>query len=413
MNPEDLLKLRDYLFEKAVGPVRPLPLFQLLAVTRTTEPGFDAVIHFAGSSPRWRLAGLTGDPVSLLCDLIAQTDYKDLALAFEHHDLRQGWPVDWPETRVEPGFAFPTLVLRDVADGKVQGLAIKNLRHGGNLEGVLAAQFFEPTDASAIVARLMKLPVTGKLEKLWTAQFVKEANVGPCSLTDVLASASQSPGGQTVVLLYRQGEWLSGVWSNPEKVEWSSGELQLTSVADFHGTPVSELKRKSRSGLDALRSRKTLEGDYAVLASAASWYVTDAEIVGTETHPGVAELCAWWNSLAPEMLRSAGFFRAYIWDDKNKIFEACDPQEPAGLAPQFEQSHFALFEAPGKPTVLVEFFRGSIYNKRDGGIGTAIFQVDGNEAYTVGEDLADADEALFSVHSLKRLNKALTAPTQS
>ncbi|ASW03899.1 hypothetical protein [Paraburkholderia aromaticivorans] len=62
-----------------------------------------------------------------------------------------------------------------------------------------------------------------------------------------------------------------------------------------------------------------------------------------------------------------------------------------------------LFEHPGMPTVLACFYRGRSFNKDDGTGYTTIFAADGSEVTSIGADVAEVDEAYYSLIGLENL----------
>ena len=207
------------------------------------------------------------------------------------------------------------------------------------------------------------------------------------------------------MIVYRRDEWLWGIWNNPGLQHYAgNGSLVLSSVADFHGSRVSMAKRATRPGLDDAKGRQTIVGDGAALERAlalAKMARSDEPKFGEyESHPGVKALCAWWNAAAPDNMRTAGCFRLYAWDDAKQIFLAGDPEEPAMQADVLaDGGAYAIFEREGRPTIAAQFYRGREFNQEQSG-GSIVFSASGIEAYDVGLNAADMDEAYYSARGL-------------
>lgn len=64
---------------------------------------------------------------------------------------------------------------------------------------------------------------------------------------------------------------------------------------------------------------------------------------------------------------------------------------------------YALFDADGdRPMVLLWFLRGRRFNTGEGG-GTMIYSANGQPAYDLGLDLAEVDEAYYSLRGLESI----------
>ena len=94
----------------------------------------------------------------------------------------------------------------------------------------------------------------------------KDCDISALSLDDAIAQTPETETGQKDVFVYRDSEWLSGIWNNPQKP--NAFPLKLMSLADFHGLRVSKTKRNKRVGLDVAKVNQTIPGDYDVLCSA-------------------------------------------------------------------------------------------------------------------------------------------------
>jgi len=302
---------------------------------------------------------------------------------------------------------IPELVLHESSDGSVTGVAVREMR--SSYHATFAGKFAEPLEVEEGIAVLRRLAANDKY-----GSWKKELDVDATSLEEAIESSPESPSGQKFVLLYRGNEWLWGIWNRPNHPNRSEAlkdmaGVDLRSVADFHGTRVSAAKRAARPGLDAVRANQTVAGPYQVLEGAID-LLGESRLRSAnkkqdyEAHPAVRHLCAWWNGRAPEGSREAGLVRLYVWNEKDRIFNACDPEEPAALANQMEGVRsYALFEYPGMPTVLASFFRGRRFNEDDGEGGTRILAADGSASNWVGLDIAEVDEAYYSLLCLEQL----------
>lgn len=313
----------------------------------------------------------------------------------EETDLQTGASKEFP--------GYPELVLRETPDGRVRGVAMREMRSSYHVR--FAGEFVEPEDVDRGIELLRRLAQNDSY-----GTWKKEADVDAATLDEAIASTPESSVGQKFVLVYRENEWLWGIWNNPEhptRVPSLAG-LRLSSVADFHGTRVSAAKRNARPGLDAVRTRQTLTGVYDVLEGAVCLLeasrLRSSDKQDYEAHPAVSALCEWWNKHAPEGSREAAFARMYVWNETDRIFNACDPEEPAVQAHQAATwTSFALFEHSGMPTVLATFFRGRRFNQGDDHGFATIFTADGSEGTSIGLDVAEVDEAYYGLVGLERL----------
>lgn len=301
---------------------------------------------------------------------------------------------------------YPELVLRELPDGCVTGVAMREMRSSFHV--TFAGNFVEPEEVERGIQILRTLDQNEAY-----GSWKKELDVDAASLDDAIASSPESSVGQKFVFLYRGNEWLWGIWNNPDHPK-RSGALKdlagvdLRSVADFHGTRVSVAKRGQRPGLDTVRANQTVAGPYQELEVAIDLleqsHLRSRDKQDYEAHPAVRYLCDWWNRNAPEGSREAGVVRLYVWNETDRIFNACDPEEPAAQADQLDSwPSYALFEHPGMPTVVACFYRGRSFNKDDGTGYTTIFAADGSEASSIGLEVAEVDEAYYSLIGLENL----------
>lgn len=370
--------------------------FRFVAVTPGTD-GAEATVHINHLEMVWQLAGVDESPLEYLEGVLAGSPFADNKITVA---LCREWALPWDITAVDPSRDFPTLILFEHPDLSVDGVLMREPHHGSYTE--LADGYPERAEALALLADLQALDRYQPF-----LRWYKESNIHATTLDEACAAAPESPVGQKFVVLYRGHEWFFGIWNNPVKIPRDASKpLSLSSIADFHGTRVSTSKLATRTGLELVKGQEMLRGEGAVLDFALA--VTrklrqdgvDFEVGQYETHPGVQSLCAWWNTTAPEPLRSAGCFRLYVWDEKTKVFHAGDPDEPAMDASVLVNSGpFALFEKPGAPLVAATFYRGREFNVARGG-GSVVFSVDGEEAYDMGLALHEMDEAYYSALGL-------------
>ena len=399
MNEAQCLELRD-LISRCTFPAdehgHVHRRFRFVAVTPGGD-GADATVHINHLEMVWRLAGVEETPLQYLESVIAHSPFAARKINVAH--CRE-WTAPWEITAVDPGRDFPTLILFEHPDRSVDGVLMREPHHGSHTD--LADAYPERAEALALLADLQALERYQPFMRWY-----KESNIHAASLDEACAAAPESPVGQKFVVVYRGDEWFFGIWNNPVKIPRDASKpLSLSSIADFHGTRVSKSKLDTRSGLELVKGRETLRGESAVLEFALT--VTrklrqdgvDFKVGEFEAHPGVQSLCTWWNTVAPEPLRSAGCFRLYVWDEKRKVFQAGDPDEPAMDAGVLANcGPFAVFEKPGAPLVAATFYRGREFNVARGG-GSVVFSVNGEEAYDMGLALHEMDEAYYSALGL-------------
>lgn len=310
----------------------------------------------------------------------------------------------------EECFGHPGLVLFEQPNGAVSGVVMREMKCFTHVD--FADGYPEPLDAERGVEILRRM-APGDPYSTWQ----KESNIDAASLADAIASTPESSVGHKDVFVYRGNEWLWGIWKNPARSKCRADTfpagVELTSVADLHGTRVSREKRAKRPGLESLRANQVLVGSYPVLEAAtalvAKFRPEASEQSDPEAHPAVRHLCEWWNRQAPDGSREAGVVRLYVWNENAGIFNPCDPEEPPAPADQIAtQPSYALFEHPGKPTVVACFYRGRSFNKDMGDDSTMTFAADGSNAYWIGREIVGVDEAQYSVVGLQNLAKSLS-----
>jgi hypothetical protein len=332
---------------------------------------------------------------------ISQTAFKDVlgALSFQEHEW-DGWPIKWSYTAKEAHYNFPAVILRELPDGKVTGVLMREAR-AGHLHEKFASKYAEPEEVEEVLARLAAMPVDARFMLRWH----KEGDVIADSLDAAMKATPQSPQGQKYALVYRDNEWWFGIWNDPNKDSPLAGSFILTSLADFHGLRTSKAKRDSRGGLDIVREKQTLAGNYALLDEAIAMLPDiDRKDKKYEEHPALKLLVNWWNEHAPsEEMRHAGYCRFYVWNEKDRTFIAGDPEEPAVQASAMASTPtFALFEREGSPAVALCFYRGRAFNTEKNG-GTLIYWANGEEMWDLGLDISEVDEAYYAIAGLRAL----------
>ncbi|MFT3960963.1 hypothetical protein [Propionivibrio sp.] len=315
--------------------------------------------------------------------------------------MRGGWPVAWDITAKESFDNFPTLVLSETEDGKVAGVLMRNPHHS-NVDARLANAYAEPHEVEVLIKEL-----TGLAPDKRFMGWYKDCNITADSIDAAIALTPESDAGQKHVLVYREMEWLSGLWNNPAKPH--AYPMELSSVADFHGTRVSVAKRRSRGDLEVAQAKQTIPGDYDVLDQALA--LLSSSDGGTnsdyEAVPAIKVLCDWWNTHAPESMRPAALFRVYIWKPNRRTFVAADPEEPALQAEVLAKiPAYAIFQRSGRPTIALNFYRGRLFNKEDT-CGTLTYYANGQEAWQIDQDLAQVDEAYYSLKGMRALNSQI------
>lgn len=408
MDQNQCAELRDKIFASTFRTNRPgFPdrLFRFLAVEPGGVGGSDATVHFAYAPAVWERAGYGSTPndvATLLEVTIDETPYKDKNLALQFHDyLRGGWPIAWGITAKESFNNFPSLVLLEDDDGTVRGVLMRD-SHSGDVNARLANAYAEPHEVEDLINELTALAPDEQF-----MGWYKDCNITAGSIDAAIALTPESDAGQKHVLVYREMEWLWGLWNNPTKPH--AYPMKLSSVADFHGTRVSAAKRRSRGGLDVAKEKQTIPGDYAVLDEALALLSEDSDSAGAdyEAIPAIKVLCAWWNTHAPESMRPAALFRVYVWKPHRRTFVAGDPEEPAVQACDLASiPTYAIFEREGHPTVALTFFRGRIFNKEDE-CGTQTFYANGEDGWQIGVDLDQVDEAYYALKGLQAIEPIL------
>ena len=404
MNDAQCLALRDLIIASTFPANEhgyAAPRFRYVAVVRDGDcprsvPG-DATVLYHYLPAAWERAGAGSDADAFIRGLLNQSPFHAKSIRLEHRP--NSWDALWSIAAVSPSDNMPTLVLIEKPDRSVEGVVMREVGTFGS-HATLADTYPEPGQAQAALQQLVELEPYAPF-----LRWYKESNIAASTLDEACTRAPQSPQGQKFVIVYRRDEWLWGIWNNPGLQHYAgNGSLVLSSVADFHGSRVSMAKRATRPGLDDAKGRQTIVGDGAALERAlalAKMARSDEPKFGEyESHPGVKALCAWWNAAAPDNMRTAGCFRLYAWDDAKQIFLAGDPEEPAMQADVLaDGGAYAIFEREGRPTIAAQFYRGREFNQEQSG-GSIVFSASGIEAYDVGLNAADMDEAYYSARGL-------------
>lgn len=265
----------------------------------------------------------------------------------------------------------------------INGLAERIGAEPGDVEKSLNATLTEAKPGELVFDRLFRGCVEG------------------VDLASVLQEVSAAPGEQVMVLIYRDFDWWSGMWNNKGfDTPVTDADLELSSVSAFYGTPMSEVVRNRRLGIEPVLEKAILKADYNILRQAMEYRSVTAKFGDFEAHPGVQLLASWWNNLAPEQLRSAAFAQFYVWDAENKFFQALDTEEPA-LSTEFMvgSGSLAVFHEDGGPVIVADFIRGRAHNLSD----TFVFRVDGSEFWDVGLAREEVDDAYYCAASLNSL----------
>lgn len=387
--------LRDWLFTPiTVADAHPIHPLRFLAVEPDPEGVQDAVVHYAYNEPTWERAGLDISPEVYLKNLLATSAFSSSKVTFLWHPYH-AWSLPWGHTAKADGDNFPTLVLMEHPDDRVSGVLMSD-SHTAHSEGQLAKVAFEPEEVSALLAQMQAEPEHTRRWGLY-----KVSNIEAASIEAALAASPSTVVGQKHVILYRGSEWLHGFWNDPAKMkEGEDRALNLSSIADFYGTPVSQAKKASRLGMANIRHHFTLHGDYALLDQAmAALADMGGQISGDIElgHP-LKIICDWWNASVPEALRPAAMFRVYVWNEESRTFVAGDPDEPAIQAANMttEMANWALFEAAGRPPVALCFSRSRSFNTRAEYNGTQVYYADGSPGYEIGQPISEVDEAYYS-----------------
>lgn len=390
--------LRDILFEECFVGEWKENKFRYLAVIagKSTKK---ATLYFAYAKPVWARANVATDSGSVESEiryLVSKTKYANYDISIVYRDyLRGQWDLPWGLTAKAKHDNMPSFILVEREDGAVDGVIMRdsNMSHNHHQFESDNAEMHE-VDRAIISLRALK-----KDQKYFS--WYKDCNISANSLEEALRTDKIESVEQKHVLIYRDNEWLSGYHNTFD----GKDDLNLYSVADTNPIRVSETKRSTRPGLEILKGKKFLKGDYAVLEKAMSitYGGKGLKFGDYENCPGVIELCKWWNENAKEEFRHASTFRVYIWSEDEKVFVAGDPEEPSFGPHQLASDEVtAVFREKNKPLVMVSFMKGRSSNVSDG-MGTLTYYVNGDPGYDIGCGLDEVDEALYASIGLRTL----------
>lgn len=373
-----------------------------LAVVPGGTGAANATVHFvpeAGDQDIDQPVTAPAAPEQLLRATLASSCYHASTVDLQsHRSISPQWPAAWSDTATTHIGGLPTLLVMEGEDGSVAGVVVRGLMPN-RAEVQIADATPEPHDARSYIDALRALQENTEIEGGY-----KETSIDAASLTEAIETSPESTTGQKFVLVYRQDEWLHGLWNNPLNHRDAS-PMQLASVADCYGTRISTAKRQARAGLDHARTHQTMVGDYAVLLHALSLLPEHnglPEGGSYEALPAIEVVCRWWNEHAPPEMRPAACFRIYTWDEATLCFQPEDPEEPAMQADTMAaEPTYALFEQAGYPTRALVFFRGRAYNTLDGDSWTATYFANGDRATTNGIPPDQVDEAWYTLVGLR------------
>ncbi len=400
MQDTQCLEIRDWLFnqhDRVTGTTR---LFRYVAVVPNDSDGNNATVHYALARPVPITGTFAAEPDDIVRELLAQSPFRLAELQLAEHDvLKDSWPVKWRLTAKDSYSNWPVLVLYEREDKSVYGVVMRSPQLESNAMR-FASLYCDPEEVGLILDLLMLM----QPDDAFLGWF-KESEIAAGDLEEALKATPQTDSGQKFVLLYRVDEWLSGIWN----ADRPAGErINLTSLADFHGLPVSLMKKRRRADLEQACDNQTIKGDYDALVRALA--AAGGEMPGAgsdcEGDPAVRILCDWWNGTAPNGMRHAGALRIYVWSDERRVFLPGDPEEP-GLSAEVlaTQPSYALFQEPGKPTVAVVFLRGREHNAALPNGSTQILFANGNPCCVIALPKTAVDEAFHSAQGLRAVRR--------
>ncbi len=400
MQETQCLAIRDWLFDQRDRVTGTARLFRYVAVIPNDGDASSASVHYALARPVPITGTFAAEPDAIVRELLAQSPFRSAELRLAEHDvLKDAWPVKWQLTAKDSYSNWPVLVLSEREDKSVYGVVMRSPQ----LESAalrFASLYCEPEEVDLILDLLMLMPA----DEAFLGWF-KESEVAADELEAALASAPQTDAGQKFVLLYRADEWLSGIW-NADRPD--TERIDLTSLADFHGIPVSQAKKRRRADLEQVCANQTVQGNYEALLTALTAAAGDMPTRDSdyEADPAVRSLCEWWNGVAPDGMRHARALRIYVWSDERRVFLPGDPEEP-GLSADVlaSQPTYALFQEPGKPTVAVVFLRGREHNVSLPNNSTQILFANGNPCYATSLPKTVVDEAFYSAQGLRAVRR--------
>jgi hypothetical protein len=119
-----------------------------------------------------------------------------------------------------------------------------------------------------------------------------------------------------------------------------------------------------------------------------------------EASPAVSDLCQWWNTNAPEASRHARCFMVGVVSGGHVSYlgyDECPKIYPEDFS---KSSSYAVFQSPNGFTYVVQFLRGSNFNKIENG-GYCVYEADGTLMWEVGTD--ECNESYYSIQGLHAL----------
>lgn len=398
MQDTQCLEIRDWLFDQRDRVTGTTRLFRYVAVVLGDGDG--ATVHYALARPVPITGTFAAEPDDIVRELLAQSPFRSAELHLAEHDvLKDGWPVNWRLTAKDGKSNWPVLVLCEREDKCVYGVVMR----APNLESNalrFASLYCDPEEVDLILDLLMLMPA----DEAFLGWF-KDSEIAAGDLDTALSTTPQTDAGQKFVLLYREDEWLSGIWNADRPV---GNRINLTSLADFHGIPISQAKKRRRADLEQACANQTVKGDYEALLKALASASGDMPSRGSdyEADPAVHALCDWWNSAAPHGMRHAGALRIYVWSAERRVFLPGDPEEPGLPADVLaSQPSYALFQEPGQPTVAVVFLRGRDHNVALPNGSTQVLFANGNPCHVIALPEASVDEAFYSAQGLRAVHR--------
>ena len=400
MQDTQCLAIRDWLFDQHDRVTGTARLFRYVAVVPNDSDVKSATVHYALARPVPITGTFAAEPDDIVRELLAQSPFRSAELHLAEHDvLKDSWPVKWGLTAKDSLSNWPVLVLSERDDKSVYGVVMRS----PNLESNalrFASLYCDPEEVGLILDLLMLM----QPDDAFLGWF-KESEIAASDLEQALAATPQTDAGQKFVLLYRTDEWLSGIWNADRPIV---ERINLTSLADFHGIPVSLAKKRRRADLEQACDNQTVTGDYDALVKALTAAGGEMPSRGSdyEADPAVRVLCDWWNGAAPDGMRHAGALRIYVWSDERRVFLPGDPEEPGLPADVLAtQPTYALFQEPGKPTVAVVFLRGREHNVALPNGSTQIQFANGNPCYVIALPISVANEAFYPAQGLRAVRR--------
>lgn len=372
-------------------------VFRFAAIQPSDHPEVAVTVHVAWVENLWRDKGLGEHQVNeKVQEALAMAGLNGLKVEVKRHDWRQ-WPIGWADTILDSMNAFPTLVVVPQADGRLRGVVMADTMLGDAEAQIKKAR--SSVRAQALVEELRGLAPFADHHG-----WFKQTNFEAEHLADLVATAPRSKPGQFSVWLFEDDHWKHGLYHSED-----GASIRLHAKTK----PASHKPLKPAELLDKVRANQTVVGDWGVLDKALlnlaynERHFDDFETEDFEDREALQQVCAWWNTHAPEPSRHAGCFRLFAWDPRNRLFKVLGPGgEPAldedNLKSLSASSDYALFERSGRPTLLAFFMRGRAHNRLVDG-STHVYQANGDLFWDVGCDLKHVNEAHVAVLGLAEL----------